>query len=215
MFGNFTSANALVNMEANNLSITSMKPVINEYANCWSPPYIYKNKVQNNYFYFSEKGEKTLYLFNNNQGYNDFIVVYTRQETSGFHLNLELSSENKSQLLYNGEILEKLNSAKIKEDATQIIEMYNRAYPFADQYYCNPAYNYFEEHGINIHAGSYKKIEKNGAFYYFDSTAEPLEDSDYNNKSKIYEYQKISPTVLTDKIYSIVQSPVFNVKCND
>lgn len=214
MFGNFVEANALVNMKENNSSFTTMKTVFNEDANCLNPPYIFNNPTQNPKFYFTVTGQDQVYSFNNNQGYNDFIVLYSHQAGNNFELDLQLSSDS-SHLLYNGKVLEKLKNDISKEEINQLAAMYNRAYPEADKYYCNPAYNFFEEHGVNVHSGAYKKIEKSGAYYFINSTTEQMEDNDYNNYSKIYEYEKINATVLSVKDYTIDRSPLFTAKCNE
>lgn len=83
--------------------------------------------------------------------------------------------------------------------------MYNRAFPKTEYYYCNEAYNFFEENGIDVHTDQYEKVVNFDEYYYKDKYNDPplLHETDdsyeytendkneqYNDKCHINEYKK-------------------------
>ena len=64
-------------------------------------------------------------------------------------------------------------------------------------------------------SGQYKKEEYAGAYYFIDKLNEADDDKDYHNTTKIYEYQKINPKVLTDQSYAIEKASIFTFTCGN
>ncbi|MEO5911398.1 MAG: hypothetical protein ABIP95_10950 [Pelobium sp.] len=213
MLQSFNEEQTLINFEENNKAISKMRRVFNTSANCIDYPNVLDNPNENSSFYFAIEGKKEVYEFKNDEGYRDFIVLYLPQKEENLRLDFTLNKE-KNELIYEGKVLEKEEKEMSKDELDKIIGMYNRAYSEADKYYCNPAYNFFETEGIDVHSDQYKKEEYAGAYYFIDKYNEPGDDKDYKNTSKIYEYQKIEPKVLVNQAYKIDEASVFNFKCD-
>ena len=189
-----------------------MKPVFNSGANCIDYPNVLDNPNENSKFYFAIQGKKEVYEFENNQGYRDFIVLYLPQKEENFRINLALNKD-RDKISYKGKVLEKEENAITRNEIDKVLAMYNRAYSESENYYCNPAYNFFETEGIDVKSGQYKKEEYAGTYYFVDKYNEPGDDKDYHNTSKIYEYQKVNPKISTNRSYTIEKSSVFNFEC--
>lgn len=227
MFQNFGKIEALVNFDAKNSSLQKMTPVLNADANCVDSQLVLDNEKHNEKFYFAIKGLEEVYEFDNDKGYSDFIVQYIVPETEQFEIVLNWNKKT-NKLTLDGEVLERLEKAMSKEAMTNFIGIYNRVFPEAEYYYCNSAYNFFEENGIDVHSEQYKKVENYGEYYYIDKLNGPpmiheIEDSgdfieidkaaEYKDTYQIFEYKKVKPTILKNKSYTIDKSSVFNFKC--
>ncbi|TDG36461.1 hypothetical protein EZJ43_08050 [Pedobacter changchengzhani] len=212
MFQSFNEAKTLINFDENNNSLNKMKRAFNVNANCIPYPNVLDNPNENSKFYFAIQGKKEVYEFENNQGYRDFIVLYLPQKDENLRVNLTLNV-SKDKLIYEGEILEKEQNSMSQSEVDDVLGMYNRAYSESENYYCNPAYNFFEMKGIDVNSGQYKKEEYAGAYYFIDKYNEAGDDKDYHNTSKIYEYQKVNPKVLINQPYTVENSSVFIFNC--
>ena len=213
MLQSFNEAETLINFEENNTSVNKIKPVFDSDANCIDYPNVLDNPNENSSFYFAIEGQKEVYEFENNKGYRDFIVLYLAQKEEYLRLNFTLN-KNRDKIIYKGKVLEKEEKAITKNEIDKVMAMYNRAYSESEHYYCNPAYNFFETEGIDVKSGQYKKEEYAGAYYFVDKYNEPGDDKDYHNMSKIYEYQKVIPKILTNQSYTIEKASVFNFECD-
>ncbi len=214
MLQGFNDAETLINFEENNTSINKMKPVFNSGANCVDYPNVLDNPNENSSFYFAIEGKKEVYEFENKQGYRDFVVLYLPQKEENLRINFTLNKD-KNKIIYKGKVVEKEENAITEDELDKVMAMYNRAYSESEYYYCNPAYNFFETEGIDVKSGQYKKEEYAGAYYFVDKYNEPDNDDDYHNTTKIYEYKKINPKVLTDQSYTIEKASVFTFTCEN
>ncbi len=212
MLQGFDDAETLINFDENNTSLYKMTPVFNADANCIDYPNILDNPNENLKFYFAIEGHKQVYEFQNDQGYRDFIVLHLPQKEQNLRLNFTLNKD-KNKIIYEGKVLEKEEKEMNKEELDEVMAMYNRAYSESKYYYCNPAYNFFETEGVDVNSGQYKKEEYAGAYYFIDKYNEPDDDKDYHNTTKIYEYQKVNPKVLTNQSYIIEKASVFTFEC--
>ena len=229
MFQNFENADALVNYDANNNEMQYMRPLLNKDASCVD--YQIEEHIENisNKFYFAIKGQKEVYEFENEEDYTDFIVQYIVPQNEKFEVVLEWNKKT-NNLTFDGKMLEKNANTIQKIEIENIIAMYNRAYPETEYYYCNLAYNFFEEKGIDVHSGQYKKEENDGEYFYIDKYNEPPithddmndtidyreidKEAEYRSTYQIKEYKKIAPTILKDKKYSINPNSIFGFSCD-
>ena len=116
------------------------------------------------------------------------------------------------KIYYEGKIISKLAKNELnKEEVNQMMGMFERAFSESENYYCNPAYNFFEEFGIDM--TQYDKQTDGDEYYFINKYNEPLEDDDYHDISKVYEYKKITPTILTDYNYSVKEGSIFHFTC--
>ncbi len=214
MLQGFDDEETLINFDENNTSLKKMTPVFNTAANCIDYPTVLNNPNENSKFYFAIEGQKQVYEFDNNQGYRDFIVLYLPQKDENLRMNFTLNKD-KNKIVYEGKVLEKEENGMNKKELDEVMAMYNRAYSESEYYYCNPAYNFFETEGIDVKSGQYKKEEYAGAYYFIDKLNEADDDKDYHNTTKIYEYQKINPKVLTDQSYAIEKASIFTFTCGN
>lgn len=108
------------------------------------------NSHSNPKFYFSVQDSKEVYEFDNNHGFNDFIVLYMASNISVDEIKFTISKDDNAFVI-KGEPKEKLHNANIpKKEVQKLFSMYDRAFAVSEFYYCNPAYNTFEEWGIHL-----------------------------------------------------------------
>lgn len=94
--------------------------------------------------------------------------------------------------------------------------MYERAYPEGKYYYCNPAYNIIEEHGIDISQYEEFGYKGEGKFHLKGSDARPYSErfeNDYDDNAIIYQYEKIDPKMVEKTKYLINEKSIFISKC--
>jgi hypothetical protein len=208
-----SEARPLINYDENNAVLKKMKKIFNDDANCIKEPTLITNPHNNPKFYFSVQDGKEVYEFENNQDFNDFIVLYLTPSISVDEIKFTVS-EDSNALVIRGERIEKLAKSNISEaELKKLSGMYDRAFPESDYYYyCNPAYNIFEEFGINLE--HFNKVQNGNEYYYLNKKIERTADSDYHNYGIIYEYRKISPVILKDISYSVDTGSVFHFDCN-
>ena len=214
MFQSFSETNSLINYEENNSTFNKMKQVFNPDANCIDYPTVLDNSNINQKIYLAIEDSSEVYEYPINHGYNDFIAIYLPQYENADMRDIYFTMRN-GKIYLNGEIQEKIVADTLsKKDLDKIIGMYERAYSESEYYYCNPAYNFFEENGIDL--SQYKKEKYGDEYYYLNKYNAEEDDSDsYHNIGKIYEYKKITPTVLKNKRYTIEKSSVFNYNCTN
>jgi hypothetical protein len=213
LFKHFEDAETLVSYEESKTNPKKMKRVFNVDANCIEYPNVLSTPNSNLRFCFAINGSSKIYTFENKEDYNDFIVVYLKTPNNFPGLNLTLKEDGQT-LLYQGEALKKLPSEAVnKKTIDQLTGMYNRGQPESENYYCNPAYNYFEQKGVDL--SQYEKKQNDKEYYFLNKSEEVDESEAYDNVTIIYEYKKITPTVLTDLPYSVDNKPLFHFKCDD
>lgn len=100
---------------------------------------------------------------------------------------------------------------KTKREFDEMSKMHDRVYPESGNYYCNPAYNVFEENGIDIN--KYQKDSSGKEYYFVNKSYEVEGTDDYHKISVIYEYKRITPNVLTDTKYTLEKGSIFTYKC--
>ncbi len=229
VYQNFEDANALVNHDTKNNSLQTMTPLLNKDASCVDFQIEEGIKKRSEKFYFAIKGQKEVYEFENDEDYTEFIVQYIVPENEKFEVILKWNKKT-NNLTFNGKVLEKNVKTIQKKEMENIVAMYNRAYPETEYYYCNLAYNFFEEKGIDVHSGQYKKVENDGEYFYIDKYNEPPithddmndtidyreidKEAEYRSTYQIKEYKKIAPTILKDKKYNINPNSIFSFSCD-
>ena len=207
-----TEVRPLINYDEDDNDLKKMKKIFNDNANCISSPTVIKNPNNNPKFYFSVADSKDVYEFENNQGFNDFIVLYLTPSISVNEIKFTISNDGKSIAIQN-EQLQKLSRNNVPEaENEKLFKMYDRAYANSEYYYCNPSYNYFEEEGINL--ADFNKVQNGKEYYYSNKTIEPTSDSDYHNYGTIYEYKKITALILKNQQYTIDTGSIFHFKCD-
>ena len=229
MYQNFENANALVNHDTKNNSLQSMTPLLNKNASCVDFQIEEGIKKRSEKFYFAINGQKDVYEFENNDGYTDFIVQYIAPEIKKSTLILQLNKKNNT-LTINGKILKKGKNLIPEKEVENLIAMYNRAYPETEYYYCNSSYNFFEEKGVDVKSGQYKKVENDGEYFYIDKYNKPPiqhddmndtidyrdidKEAEYKSNYQILEYKKIEPTILKNKTYKTNSNYIFGFSCD-
>lgn len=207
-----TEAQPLINYEENNIALKKMKKIFNDDANCLKEPTLIINTRNNPKFYFSVQGGKEVYEFENNQGYNDFMVLYLKPAISVDEIKFTVSKDSNA-IVIQGDLIEKSTKSNISEaEMKKLSDMYDRAFPESEYYYCNPSYNVFEEYGIDLN--QFNKVQNDNEYYYLNKTIEPTADSDYHNYGIIYAYKKINPVILKNISYTLDTGSVFHFECN-
>ena len=212
MFQSFNEAQTLINYDENNKSLQKMKHVFNLDANCIDYPNVLNNFNNNAKFYFAIKDQKEVYEFENNQGFNDFIVLYLPEKNKISALYFMLNKE-KNAIMYDGKEISKEENLIKEADIKQIMGMYDRVFSESENYYCNPAYNFFEEKGIDL--SQYKKEKYKDEYYFVNKYNDRGDKNEYQNIGIIYEYKKVNPKILVDKTYSLDTNSVFNFNCKE
>ncbi|MEO6838275.1 MAG: hypothetical protein ABI261_01755, partial [Ginsengibacter sp.] len=210
MFKGLEEGETLINCSSDNGTLKNMQPVFNKDANCIDYPVVLKNTNDNQNFYFAKHSENQVYEFENNQGYNDFIIMFIEQKKNQ-DLYANIKDDGNSLLIEGKIIIKKTVDEKTNIEFDQMSKMYDRVHPQSENYYCNPAYNVFEEYGININ--KYQKEILGKEYYYVNKSYEEEGVDDYHKMSVIYEYKKITPNVSTDKKYTIKRGSIFTYKC--
>lgn len=220
MFHGFEQ-NGLVNLLENNIPPTVMQRVFNKNANCFDGPYFYDNKEDCKAIYFADESDKQLYKFELPKEYRDFIAFRFDFEHEPY-LNrpiVAMASKDFNSISFNDSD-KKLTKYPLTQVALEtrkmIFSMYERAYPEGKYYYCNPVYNIFEEHGIDISQYEEFGYKGEGKFHLKGSDAVPNSkrfENDYDDDTIIYQYEKIEPKMVEKTKYSINEKSIFISKC--
>ncbi len=226
MFQNFESANAFADFQSRDAP-QNMKLVLNSDSNCVDYPLVLENETQVENFYFAIKDREEVYEFETGK-YTDFMVHYIAPTIENFELVLHWDKKS-NNLTFDGNVLEKNSDPKFEMTINKIVGMYGRAFPESEYYYCNPAYNFFEENGIDVHSERYEKVENFGEYYYIhkyngppilhetDDTgdyAEADENAEYQSSYQINEYKKIEPKLLKKQTYQAQKNSLFTFTCD-
>ncbi len=214
MFQNFSDAQSVINYDTNKTLPIKMKRVFNLGANCIAYPNVFHAPNKTQKLQLAIDGQKTIYEFDNTQGYNDFIVMYLDKKTFDMVLDFTLIDNGKAlkSKVYE-EIYDKYESDLVsKQELEEMGKMLDKSFTAAENYYCNPLYNSFEEGGIDLK--QYKKTTAGNDYYFVHKNGETGDENDYQNNSIIYEYKKITTKVLTNQTYTIDDNDsIFQYNC--
>ncbi|WP_309608051.1 hypothetical protein [Flavobacterium sp.] len=177
------------------------QPILDKDIGAFTFPYIHNSLVNTKTFYLTEENTDREYKFENNTDFNDFILFYRKdKETSG----IEESLSGKIKILKNGKSIlvsgQEIKLVPFTKSSLSEIETYKRMYlksfPIEEYYYCNAAYNDFDEKVVDMKQykindekqSEYIKIKKaNNAFVN--------KQDDFDNDKLIYRYKKIQNTI--------------------
>ena len=215
--------NGLVNLLENNNPPTIMQRVFNENANCFDWPFFYDNGEDCKTIYFADESDKQMYKFELPEDYRDFVAFRFNFEDDPI-LNepivAKVSKDFNSISIYGSD--KKLTKKPLTQEALEtkkmVFSMHERAYPEGKYYYCNPAYNIFEEQGIDISQYEEFGNKGEGTFHLKGSNAYPKGErfeNDYQDNSIIYRYEKIEPKIVENTKYSINKKSIFVSECED
>ncbi|TDL99583.1 MAG: hypothetical protein C4K58_06745 [Flavobacteriaceae bacterium] len=215
--------NGLVNLLENNNPPTVMQRVFNQNANCFDMPSFYDNGEDNKTIYFADESDKQFYKFEIPKDFRDFVAFRFNTEDDP-NLNepilAKVSKDFNSISFYGSD--KKITKVPLTpedlETKKMVFSMYERAYPEGRYFYCNPAYNIFEEQGIEISQYEEFGNEGEGTFLLKGSEAYPKGERfeiDYNDKTIIYQYEKIEPIIVEKPKYSIKEKSIFISECGD
>ena len=215
--------NGLVNLLENNNPPTVMQRVFNENANCFDWPFFYDNGEDCKTIYFADESDKQMYKFELPEDYRDFVAFRFNFEDDPI-LNepivAKVSKDFNSISIYGSD--KKLTKKPLTQEALEtkkmVFSMHERAYPEGKYYYCNPAYNIFEEQGIDISQYEEFGNKGEGTFHLKGSNAYPKGErfeNDYQDNSIIYRYEKIEPKIVENTKYSINKKSIFVSECED
>ncbi|KFE97633.1 hypothetical protein [Chryseobacterium luteum] len=222
MFQGFED-NGLVNLSENNNPPKVMRRVFNADANCVDWPSFYDNGEDCKEIYFADKNDPQLYKFELPKGVRDFVAFRFDFEDNPIlyePIVAKVADDfNSISFAANGEkIAKKPLTKKILQTKDMVMSMYERAYPEGKYYYCNPAYNIFEETGINI--SNYKEIgtKEEGVLQLkgskrYEPGAENRLKFDYHSDEIIYRYEKIEAKVISNMDFSINNKSIFTFVC--
>jgi len=206
-----SEAPVLINYNDTSSSPNTLKPIFNQYANCIPFPTVIHNLRSSPKLYVTIIDSESVYTFENNEGYNDFVLSYIEPSTPIAELSFTILTDGASIMIKN-ETLHKLSSPAISEaEEKMLLGMYDRDYPETDFFYCNPAYNIFEESGVRL--SQYNKVQNGNVYYFLHTTI--TKNDDYSNPGIIYEYKKINAMVLKNIHYAIDTGSVFHFECKD
>ena len=222
MFEGFED-NGLVNLLENNNPPTLVQRVFNKNANCFDWPFFYDNGEDCKTIYFADESDKQLYKFELPKDYRDFVAFRFNFEDDP-NLNepivATVSKDFNSISFYGSD--KKINKKPLTQEALEakkmVFSMNERAYPEGKYYYCNPAYNIFEEQGIDISQYEEFGYKGEGAFHLKGSEAYPKGErfeNDYHDNAIIYRYEKIDPKIVEKTKYSIKEKSIFISECED
>lgn len=227
MFQNFDSANALANLLGDDTTQT-MTSVLNSDSNCVDYPLVFDNENQADQFYFAVKGKQEVYEFATNE-YTDFIVQYIAPDVEDFELVLHWDKKS-NELIFEGKPLEQNKEMEFESTVKKIAEMYGRAFPESDYYYCNPEYNFFEENGIDVHTEQYEKVKNGEEYFYVDKLngspithetddsgdyTEADANANYQSSYQINEYKKIKPKIIKNQTCKVLKNSLFTFTCDE
>lgn len=222
MFHGFEQ-NGLVNILENNNPPTVMQRVFNKKANCFDGPFFYDNKEDCKTIYFADESDKQLYKFELPKDYRDFVAFRFNFEDEP-NLNepivATVSKDFTSISFYGSD--KKLTKNPLTQSALEtkkmIFSMYERAHSEGKYFYCNPAYNIFEEHGIDINQYEEFGHKGEGKFHLKGSDAVPnikRFENDFDDDTIIYQYEKIEPKMVEKTKYIINEKSIFTFKCEN
>lgn len=196
------------------------QPILDKDIGAFTFPYIYNSLVNIKKIYLTELNTDREYKFENNTDFNDFILFYREdKETSGIEESLSgiiKISENGKSILVSGQ---EIKLAPFTKSSLSEIETYKRmylkSYPIEEYYYCNAAYNDFDEKVVDMKQykindekqSEYIKIKKaNDAFVN--------KQDDFDNDKLIYRYKKIQSTIEKIDFSKIIidKTALFDVK---
>ncbi|MDY3548942.1 hypothetical protein PG291_10040 [Riemerella anatipestifer] len=212
--------NGLVNFSEKNNPPTMMQRVFNENANCFDWPFFYDNSEDCKTIYFTDESDKQLYKFELPEDYRDFVAFRFNFEDDP-NLNepiiAKVSKDFNSISFYdsNEKLMKKPLTQEALETKEMVFSMYERVYPEGKYYYCNPAYNMFEEEGIDINQYEEFGYKGEGKFHLKGSEAYPEGErfeNDYHDNTIIYRYEKIVPEIVEKTKYSIRETSIFECK---
>lgn len=222
MFQGFEN-DGLVNLLENNNPPTEMQRVFNENANCFDWPFFYDNEEDCKTMYFADESDKQLYKFELPKDYRDFVAFrFDFEDDPNFNnpFLVQVSEDFNSISFYGTDkkIIKEPLTQEALEAKKMVFSMYERAYPEGKYYYCNPAYNMFEEEGIDISQYEEFGNKGEGKFHLKGSEAYPKAErfeNDYHDNSIIYRYEKIEPKIVEKTKYSIKEKSIFISECED
>lgn len=206
-------AGSLINYDSDNIELKKMKKVFNDGANCIPNPILINNPHSNPKFYFSIQDSKEVYAFENNQGYNDFIVLNVKPTVDVTEIKFTVNKDGKSIALQSASIAKLPKPSVSEAEIKFLISMHDKASGELPYFLCNPAYNTFEESGI--HLEQFDKVHNGNEYYFKNKSINAVDDKDYHNDNIIYEYKKIDPVILTNQKYTVDTIPVFTFNCNN
>lgn len=223
MFQGFEHGNGLVNLNENNISLDTMQRVFNEDANCTDWPNFYDNGQDAKTIYLAEVGSQQVFKFELPEGYRDFVAFQFEDQTNNQFIQITVSKDfNSIQFGGEKELIKKPLSKEALETKEMVSGMYERVYPKGKYYYCNPAYNMFEESGIDIK--NYEEFGRKGEGIFklkglsdnegAYSTIERL-SNDYHDPSIVFQYTKIEPIIIHKTNYKVKEQSIFIFNCPD
>lgn len=217
--------NGLVNLSENNDGPKVLRRVFNEGANCCDWPNLYENSENCKVIYLADENDSTLYKFELPPDYRDFVAFrFDFEDDPNLYQPIfamiandlnSISFENSGK-----KVMKKPLDKDILQTREIVMSMYARAYPEGKYYYCNPAYNIFEETGIALEA--YKEIDHNdngvlqlkGSKKHEPSSQNRLE-FDFHSNDIIYRYEKLDATVMSNTNFSIDNKSIFTFVCEN
>ena len=221
MFQGFDEGNGLVNLQENNSPPAEMQRVFNADANCVDWPNFYDNSNDAKVIYFTEKDSKEIVEFKIPEGYRDFVAFRFEDDLNIQPVTGTVSADFKTISINGGnEILKEPLTEEMLANKKMGSSMYERAFPEGKYYYCNPAYNIFEEHGIDIN--NYENIgyKGEGVFRLLGADGnegEPGSETrleyDYHDETIIYQYTRIEPTLIPKPVYKVNEQSLFIFNC--
>lgn len=223
MFQGFEN-DGLVNLSENNNPPKVMRKVFNTDANCTDWPNFYDNTEDSKEIYFADENDTQLYKFELPEGFRDFVAFrFDLENDPNLYQPIEAKIAddfNSISFASNDEILIKKPLTKeILQTKELVMSMYERAYPEGKYYYCNPAYNIFEETGIDLNY--YEKIgnNKEGVFQlkgsnHYEPSIEDRLKFDFHADDIIYQYERIEPRIISKMNFSIDNKSIFTFVCN-
>ena len=201
MFDGF-EVGSYINFKTNNSNITKKyKPILDKNIGAFTFPYVFDSLVNIKALNFTEDNIDKEYKFENNTNFNDFIIFYREdKETYGFQESLSGKIKilkDGSSILMSGQKIKKVPFTKatlLEIEKSKL--MYLKSYPIEENYYCNAAYNNFDEKVIDMK--QYRtKDEKQGEYIKIKKANDNFvsEQYDFDNDKLIYRYKKIQSTI--------------------
>jgi hypothetical protein len=191
-----------IKFQTNKGTITEkFQPILDKDIGAFTFPYVYDILTDTKKFCLTEENSDKQYKFENNTDFNDFILFYRKdKETSG----IEDSLSGKIKVLKNGNSIlidgQEIKLVPFTKSSLSEIESYKRmyfkSYPIEEFYYCNAAYNNFNEKIIDMKL--YKtKDEKQGEYILIKKGKDDFvnEQDNFHNDSLIYKYKKVRGTI--------------------
>ncbi|UOB18895.1 hypothetical protein [Abyssalbus ytuae] len=216
-FENFENGDVYAGFHQKDEPWIKLNRVFNEDANCFAYPYVYNLKrvpeqlIFMFKIYYPDKNE--VRVFNNNAGYNDFIVI-NNSHTYLHSLKTMTAVFNEGMLTFeDGKTTVKRDLDENSEDMLFLKQYISQVFNDVQKIYVNKSYNLFEG---NLPA-YYEYDKKNNIF--IDTQAIPKANKGgessmkYDDFSKIYEYKKLKEKVSTDN-FETNNSSLFIETCD-